>query len=210
MSTIISIDTRSQTIKHYEGNIMHFYQNIEGHFDFQKIYTSMVQKFEDGSHFVEVGAYYGKSTAYMATEIANYNKKIKFDVVDTWQGSPEHQVGGSFENEHCINDTLFDVFQKNMEPVKGYYNPIKMDSIEASKLYEDKSLDFVFIDASHEYEFVKNDILSWLPKVKVGGFIGGHDFTPRNPPTNGVDTAVKEIFGDDFDVDYVSWYHKVK
>jgi predicted O-methyltransferase YrrM len=82
-----------------------------------------------------------------------------------------------------------------------------MDSIEASKQYEDESLDFVFIDASHEYEFVKADILTWLPKVKKGGWIGGHDFTPNDPPTNGVDTAVKEIFGDDYGVDHVSWLH---
>lgn len=188
----------------------HFYSSIHGHFDFQRPYTYMVNLFNDGAHFVEIGAYYGKSSAYMSVEIANSGKKIKFDVIDTWRGSPEHQKGGSHEDANAINDTMFDVFQNNMKPAIGYYNPIKMDSISASKLYEDCSLDFVFIDASHEYDFVKQDILTWLPKVKVGGWIGGHDFTPNNPPTNGVDTAVKEIFKDDFVVDYVSWLHHKK
>ena len=65
-----------------------------------------------------------------------------------------------------------------------------MISIEASKLYEDNSLDFVFIDASHEYEDVKADILSWLPKVKIGGILAGHDYNTFE----GVNRAVDEIF----------------
>jgi hypothetical protein len=68
----------------------------------------------------------------------------------------------------------------------------------------------VFIDASHEYEFVKSDIIAWFPKVKLNGFIGGHDYTPREPPTNGVDRAVKEVFGDEYSVFHVSWLHTKK
>ena len=39
----------------------------------------------------------------------------------------------------------------------------------------DHSLDFVFLDASHEYKDVKDDIEHWLPKVKIGGTLGGDD-----------------------------------
>jgi len=39
------------------------------------------------------------------------------------------------------------------------------------------SLDFVYIDANHNYEFVKNDIESYYPKVRIGGVLGGHDFS---------------------------------
>jgi len=42
--------------------------------------------------------------------------------------------------------------------------------------FDDDSLDFVYIDGNHSYEFVMNDILLYLPKVKSGGIIGGHDF----------------------------------
>jgi hypothetical protein len=72
----------------------HFYHTIHGWFDFEQVYSNMVNSHNDGAHFVEVGAFYGKSSAYMAVEIANSNKKIKFDVVDTWRGSPEHREGG--------------------------------------------------------------------------------------------------------------------
>lgn len=48
-------------------------------------------------------------------------------------------------------------------------------SVEASqKIHE--PLDFVYIDAAHDYDNVKADIAAWYPHVKVGGVVGGHDF----------------------------------
>ena len=40
----------------------------------------------------------------------------------------------------------------------------------------DESLDFVFIDGNHEYDFVFSDIKNWLPTVKCGGVLAGHDY----------------------------------
>jgi hypothetical protein len=103
---------------------------------------------------------------------------------------------------------------KNIEPVKDHINVVKSDSVEASKLYEDESLDFIFIDASHHYEFVKADIQAWYPKLKKGGYIGGHDYDPPSRTPNGIHgvfQAVNEIFPGDFDVvDEVSWVHLKK
>jgi len=190
----------------------HFYNNIEGFFDFEDVYKTMVDGLPENSHFVEIGAFYGKSTAFMATEIANCNKKIKFDVVDTWRGSPEHQDGAWDHRVDFVNDTAFEKFTSNLKPVEEYYTPIKMSSTDAAMTYADKSLNFVFIDSAHDYESVKTDILAWLPKIKPGRYIGGHDYTPGTDPkwNNGVDKAVKEIFGDDFVVSMVSWIAEVK
>jgi SAM-dependent methyltransferase len=179
----------------------HFYQNIgEDWFSFPNLYKNMVAKSNDNSHFVEVGSWKGRSAAFMAVEIANSNKKIKFDCVDTWEGSVEH-----IEFDEVVNNKLYDIFLTNIEPVKDIINPIKMSSIEASKLYQDESLDFVFIDASHEYEDVKNDILAWLPKVKKGGILAGHDFTDPFP---GVVNAVNELLGSNNTyIDEQCWIH---
>jgi predicted O-methyltransferase YrrM len=61
----------------------HFYQQIEGWFDFQNLYSEMVERYPSGSHFVEIGAWFGCSTSYMAVEIANSDKLIWFDTIDT-------------------------------------------------------------------------------------------------------------------------------
>jgi predicted O-methyltransferase YrrM len=182
----------------------HFYQYIHGWFDFQTLYTKMVEDHSTNSHFVEVGAFYGKSAAYMAVEIANSGKNIKFDVVDTWRGSPEHQENAWDYQPEMVDDTAFETFKQNLKPAEGYYNPVKLPSTEAAKLYEDNSLDFVFIDAAHEYESVKSDIEAWYPKVKSGGFIGGHDYVPGQ---YGVYRAVDERFDKDFELHGVSWLH---
>lgn len=63
--------------------IEHFYQNIQGWFTFPNLYSSIVNHYPNDSHFVEIGVWKGKSAAYMAVEILNSQKSIKFDCIDT-------------------------------------------------------------------------------------------------------------------------------
>lgn len=53
---------------------------------------------------------------------------------------------------------------------------IVQSSVNASKSVPD-NLDFVYIDANHAYDYIKEDIAAWYPKVRNGGVIGGHDIT---------------------------------
>lgn len=73
---------------------------------------------------------------------------------------------------------------------------LECESGEAAKRVNDNSLDFVFIDADHSYEGCLRDIDLWLPKIKDGGMISGHDFD--HPDFPGVRTAVCERFGTEF------------
>lgn len=168
----------------------HFYQNIEGWFNFQDIYSSIVKWARDGAHLVEIGAWYGKSTAYMAVEIANSNKVIHFDTIDTWEGSEEHQSAGLAADKNIQDKgSVYECFLANLSPAAFYVHPIRLKSLEASKLYADGSLDFVFLDAAHDFENVSADINAWFPKVKPDGFIAGHDYSLDWP---GVVKAVQE------------------
>jgi predicted O-methyltransferase YrrM len=145
--------------------LQHIYkqpQFEEDWFTYKALYTDMVRRFPSGSTFVEIGSWKGRSATYMATEIANSQKNINFYCIDIW------------ESEKCEN--LHDIFLTNIEPVKKFCNPIKSNSVDASSLFENNSLDFVFIDASHDYEDVKNDIKCWLPKVRKKGILAGHDY----------------------------------
>jgi cephalosporin hydroxylase len=166
----------------------HFYLDIQGWFDFDNIYKDMILNLSDGSHVVEVGSWKGKSAAFMCVEILNSGKQIKFDCVDIWSGAGED---GEYSNDNSvISQTLYDEFLKNMEPVIGLYTPIREWSDKAASRYNDGALDFVFIDAGHSYENVIADITAWLPKVKKGGVIGGHDYSHAA----GVKKAVNEVF----------------
>lgn len=161
-----------------KNQIEHYADSISGFFaqeDFE-FYKKVVNNATDNCHFVEVGSYKGRSSAYMAVEIALSKKSIKFDCVDTWEGSEEHQLGQPFQDADVVNNRLYNVFLNNMSPVQGFFNPVKSTSIEASKMYQNNSLDFVFIDAAHDYDNVCADINAWAPKVKSGGIISGHDW----------------------------------
>ena len=53
---------------------------------------------------------------------------------------------------------------------------IRQESEDAVKLFRNESLDFIYIDARHEYDFVIGDIAHWWPKIKKGGVFAGHDY----------------------------------
>ena len=166
----------------------HFYKKIQGWFMYKKAYDIAINRAQDGYHFVEVGAWKGMSTSYMAVNIINSGKKVQFDDVDTWEGTPNED--NHTTDPAIINGTLYNEFLSNIAPVKDIINPIKMSSREAVSLYKDNSLDFVLIDGSHEYEEVKHDITEWLKKVKPGGMMAGDDYTNWWP---GVVRAVDEL-----------------
>jgi hypothetical protein len=176
----------------------------EDWFTFPDLYSRMVKKATNGSIFVEVGSWKGKSSAYMATEIINSNKDIQFFCVDTWKGSIEHE-GMELGN-------LYETFLNNMKPLESYYFPLKITSIEASKKFKDNSLDFVFLDASHEYEDVKTDILAWLPKLKSGGVLAGHDYYKESETDcfPGVSKATDELLNNFEIVDDCFVFYKDK
>lgn len=168
--------------------MQHIYQNSnfgEDWFSYPKLYSYFCSILGDGSVMVEVGSWKGKSSAYMAVEIINSNKQIDFYCIDTWAGSMEHQADPIIKNNQ-----LYDIFIANIELVKNYIKPIRKTSLEASTLFSNNSIDVVFIDASHEYEDVKNDIEVWYPKIKKDGIISGHDYGDWCP---GVIKAVDEF-----------------
>lgn len=169
----------------------HFYLKPEfgeDWFDYQLLYSAMVQACPDNGHIIEIGSWKDKSSVYMAVEIINSGKNIKFDCIDTWNGSQNDR----YHIEEAKKKNLYELFLQNIEPVKDIINPIRRTSEEANNLYQDESVDIIFIDADHSYEAVKKDIKIWLPKVKKGGILAGHDYPSGYHP--GVKQAVDEIF----------------
>ena len=71
---------------------------------------------------------------------------------------------------------------------------IRKTSVDAAPDFEDGCLDFVFIDAFHDYENCFNDISFWHHRVREGGYVMGHDWEHGSHP--GVQKAVIEHYGD--------------
>jgi len=86
-------------------------------------------------------------------------------------------------------DVRFIYAQNNLKPYQKTIEFIRATSEEATQRFEDESIDAIYIDGNHKYEYVLQDINLWLPKVRTGGFIGGHDFAGH---TQGVIQAVTE------------------
>lgn len=161
----------------------HFYNEIQNWFDYDDFFRNVVASAKDGQKFVEIGVWKGGSTAFMGVEIFNSGKKISYDAIDSFEGSFEHGD---------VKDWLYLEASKNLKPLTdiGIVNVIKGHSMDLVDTYEDESIDFCFIDGSHEYEDVKKDIEAWLPKIKKGGMLAGHDYSSS---WDGVVKAVNEV-----------------
>lgn len=146
---------------------------------------------------VEVGSFKGDSTLLFA----KFGQFKEIYAVDPFKNG----IGDITD----IAD-MKDVKKFFKRAIKKYEHIIHIEdmSADASAMFEDGTLDFVYIDALHTYEAVKHDLLLWGPKVKKGGFIGGHDYRKKFP---GVIKAVKEELGEPDKVfKDTSWIKEVK
>lgn len=169
--------------------------DVPGFFDSDLAYKMAVKSAQEGSVFVEIGTWKGKSTSCMGQLIKSSGKNIKFYAIDTFEGSDEvwHQEWIKYLKDN--NTSLFQEYENNLKSCGVYdvVNTIKSTSVEASSMFDDESIDFIFIDAAHDYESVLSDIRAWYPKIKPGGLICGDDYVPC---WDGVVKAVDEYFKD--------------
>lgn len=156
----------------------HFWQTIEGYFTFPDYYEWVAARASAMRrwHGVEVGVYTGQSAAYLGAQMIRYNSMDpKLDLVDL--ELTRHRA------------------RENLKPLidAGVIGQMhECDDVAAARRYEDESLDFVFIDTDHSYAGVRRCIDAWLPKVKHGGIVAGHDYTSWGD--FGVIKAVTETF----------------
>ena len=142
-----------------------------------------------------IGAEIGVQRGLNSEDILKQLNIKKIFLIDAWDDYNGDDHYYSNKNFNCV--------------VSKFKNNIKVEIIKsfseiAVKNIKDSSLDFVYIDANHKYEYVYEDISLWLPKVKRGGVIGGHDVC--HP---GVLKAVKEFCSNKnikFQTEIPDWY----
>lgn len=144
-----------------------------------------------GKTIAEVGSFIGKTAKLMVEAGA----RLVYCV--------DHFAGSESDMTADIDPSLVRrgfIVNCQQQLTDGTIRLIEMPSLAAAKSFDDGSLDMVFIDANHDYEAVKADIQAWLPKVKSGGIMCGHDYGNveaflGHEAFPGVRQAVDEAFG---------------
>jgi hypothetical protein len=118
--------------------------------------------------------------------------------VDPWHAAdPDEYVDVSnvSQEEH---DRLYAETRERLEAFGERSIVWRTTSVEAAARLEPRSLDFVYIDARHDYRSVKEDLGHWYDKVRPGGVLAGHDYLDGTRPQGkyGVKSAVDEFFAE--------------
>jgi hypothetical protein len=165
------------------------YKEIPGYCNYHWFYDRIFYELPENFTMAEVGVWFGHSVAYMAHLAKQERRRCRIFAVDTFEGSPKERKHQEIVKQH--GGSIYKAFENNMKAcgVASYIYPVVNDSAFAPG-YIAEMMDFVFLDAEHEYMSVKQDIVSWWPWVKKGGVIAGHDYVKAWP---GVCQAVDEL-----------------
>jgi predicted O-methyltransferase YrrM len=137
-----------------------------------------------------------KRTYFLVDLLKNYNPKIGCEVgthcgrTTYWllDAFPELTMYSIDYNINLFyNDKIKEKYGERLIPIQG-------NSHNVHDQIKDNSLDFVFIDASHDYHSVKGDIEYYTSKLKPNGWLCGHDID-----FPGVNKAVNELLPNNFD-----------
>ena len=160
----------------------------------ESLFSKIAEDASNGMTFVETGIFTGGSFCFLGKELKKRNKTVSMHAVDNFlfQNISQHSA-----NMVCKahgeewRGRFYDLFLHNLESC-GLTNMTTIhakDSIEASKDFEDSSIDFIHFDGSHDYRYVKEEIKAWFPKLKEDSVIAGHDY-------DSLSSVIDEVFGD--------------
>ncbi len=117
--------------------------------------------------YVEVGTFAGG----FSLQLARRSQPGRLFCVDPYKSYETYHDSVNVKNL----DDIFNQAQGLLSPYADRVEFIRDFSVEASTRFPDNSLDFVYIDANHQFEYVLADLLAWYPKVRPGGLLCGDD-----------------------------------
>lgn len=176
---------------------------------------------------MECGSLFGRSASEFLERCRVVGISAQVWCIDTWEWCPEPAEFRKVLSDEDYVDFCARISKVGLrsEAIFDFYmsdtnvNKIKCDAAVCAESFEDGTIDFVFLDAFHDYQSVKEQIAAWTPKVRLGGFIGGDDFNGEGL-TRGVKKAIFEKFDhcDVFDLgadfrtsgEYCSWYVNIQ
>ena len=141
---------------------------------------------------VEIGVQQGE----FSETILRYWRGMHLISVDPWrEDAPERYVDIANVRQSA-HDQFHEATTQRLAPYGVRSTIWRMTSLEAAPRIPRHSLDFVYIDARHDYAAVLEDLEAWYDKVRPGGIVAGHDYVDGSFPAGefGVKSAVDEFF----------------
>lgn len=145
----------------------------------------VAQNAREGMVVAEVGVWDGDSTqAWLPIVVKHHGKAI---LVDNFMGNPT--ATGPHAHTHVFrSDVLAELHGRIVSigeamgvEMRGTHVIVE-DSVKAAAQIPDASVDIVFLDADHRYAQTSANMAAWLPKVKPGGILAGHDYDQGHEP----------------------------
>lgn len=118
---------------------------------------------------VEVGTFKAEFSKFI---LENWSGTLY--MVDVWRPLGKEYLDSSNHGNH--QNQIYSHAMNNLRGLEDRGIMIRSNSQKGSEIFQNESLDFVYIDANHAYDFVVQDIELWFPKVKKGGYLWGHDY----------------------------------
>lgn len=170
------------------------HETIPGWFDFQNAYDLMVAEARDGGVLVELGNYLGRSLVYLGHKAQQSGKALRIYGVDTYRQDPVpyHHV-----EVMAVGTRWLPVIAQNVHRagLGDTVNLLQCLSWDAARLFDDGAVDGVWVDAAHDGPSVARDIAAWWPRLRSGGYMGGHDYSSAFPDLMAVVDAWAESEG---------------
>ena len=157
---------------------------------------SAVRGMESSSNVVELGAWKGRSTVWLASGIRDRGEGRVY-VVDTWRGTRSNPLELNLLRGYGC-DELFDEFLVNLQRagVTHFVEPIRDTTGHAAKRWpKERKIGLLFIDAEHAYQAVREDFDTWSPFVSPGGYVVLDDVPGWYGPTK---LALDVVFEENF------------
>ncbi len=130
--------------------------------------TDLIANLGPNVRGIEIGVSQGINSCMLLNACPNIEKIYGVDpyvAYDDWVGPIKQE----------IIDESYSILTENLPLMGNRFELIKMDSVSAAKNLQDDSYDFVFIDGDHSAKAVLNDLDNYVPKIRKGGIVGGHD-----------------------------------